>query len=293
MRHPVEEWFDETWARARLVQVLAGGEQTVPLDARPELGRVESAGGLAELRALSTRGDITDDVCRCLGSLTLALRDAEGLLLARASLHGGDALLWDGGRRCGNLELGDPLGLALLLARHGEVRTLAHFSTRFALALGLREGRPQFRQAGHGPHGAGLLESRGVPRVLRPELAGVSGHDCARLPEAGVERLRSLLAGWEPYEHRRAVALLAWLGRLPETMEAEFGEGVLVRTLLRGLDPVAAACDTSLPVDAQVALGLLRWAGAADEADAVDGMMLADLVEPALRRVWPAGGRFG
>ncbi|MCX4526585.1 MULTISPECIES: hypothetical protein [unclassified Streptomyces] len=108
-----------------------------------------------------------------------------------------------------------------------------------------------------------------------------------------MERLRSLLAGWEPYEHRRAVALLAWLGRLPETMEAEFGEGVLVRTLLRGLDPVAAACDTSLPVDAQVALGLLRWAGAADEADAVDGMMLADLVEPALRRVWPAGGRFG
>ncbi|MET9610581.1 hypothetical protein ABZZ17_36815 [Streptomyces sp. NPDC006512] len=287
MRHRAEEWFDGVWGAAALVRVLAGGEDGGPLERRPLLGRVESAGDLAELRALSTTGTHTGDLCRCHGSVTFALHDADGGLLGRASLHGTDGVLWEGGRFGGLLEAADPVGLSLFLARYGAARRLAGLATRLAYALGLREGRPQFREAGHGPHGARLLETRGVPRVLRPALAQVSGHDCAGLDGARVAELRGLLAAAEPDEGRRAVALLGWLGALPEPMEAEYGEGVLVRALLAGLDPVAAAWCAGRPAGPRAALGLLRWAGHA-EATAPDAAELVALVEPVLRGAFPA-----
>ncbi|GAA4891968.1 hypothetical protein ACFPM3_17560 [Streptomyces coeruleoprunus] len=294
-RHPVEEWFDGVWARTRLVRVLAGGEDAGPLGTRPLLGSVESDDALAELRALSTRGAIGDDTCRCHGSLTIALHDAEGDLLGRASLHGMDALLWEGGRFCGNLDVADPVGLVLFLARHGAVRWLAHLSGRLAYALGLREGRPQFREAGNGRHGARLLEVRRVPEPLRPRLAGMSGHDCGRLPDDQVEELRRLLSRGEPDPQRRAMLLLAWLGRLPEPMEADYGEGVLVRSLLRDLRPLAAARAAG-PADPHVALGLLRWLGGQRETEGVDADALAEYVGAFLRKARGAhgiGGRSG
>ncbi|MFJ6854753.1 hypothetical protein ACIQM3_30215 [Streptomyces sp. NPDC091271] len=291
MGHPVERWWDEVWARTRLVEVLAGGEGPEPLDERTVLARIDSAEALAELRALSTRGTVGDDRCRCLGSTTLALCDGEGQLLGRASLHGNDALLWEGGRFCGNLDLADPAGLLLLLARQGTVRRLALLSTRLAYALELREGRPQFRQAGSGPHGARLLETRRVPDVLRARLREVPGRECADLDAPRVDDLRVLLAGAEPDGHLRALALLAWLGRLPEPMEAGWGEGVLVRALLRGLDPVEAAAGSAWEDDPYLVLGLLRWADSEEtpEETATDmhGGVLADLVAPVLRRFLP------
>ncbi|MFG2588565.1 hypothetical protein [Streptomyces sp. NPDC048438] len=291
MGHPVEKWWDEVWAGTRLVEVLAGGEGPEPLDGRTVLARIDSAEALAELRALSTRGTVGDDRCRCLGSTTLALRGGEGQLLGRASLHGNDALLWEGGRFCGNLELADPAGLLLLLARQGTARRLALLSTRLAYALELREGRPQFRQAGRGPHGAELLEARHVPGVLRTRLREVPGRECADLDAARVDELSGLLAEAEPDGHRRALALLVWLGRLPEPMEAGWGEGVLVRALLRGLDPVAAAAGSDREDDPHLVLGLLRWADSAEtpekEATDMDAGTLADLVAPVLRRFLP------
>ncbi|MGW0782844.1 hypothetical protein [Streptomyces sp. NPDC002913] len=286
MGHPVEEWWDEVWARTRLVEVLAGGEGPPSLDERAVLARIDAAEALAELRGLSTRGTVGDDGCRCLGSTTLALRGGEGELLGRASLHGNDALLWEGGRFCGNLDLADPAGLLLLLARQGTARQLALLSSRLAYALELREGRPQFRQAGRGRHGAGLLEARHVPGVLRTRLREVPGRECADLPEPRVDELRGLLAEAEPDGHRRALALLAWLGRLPEPMEAGWGEGVLVRALLYGLDPVAAAAGSAWRDDPHLVLGLLRWAGGVENT-ATDASTLAGLVAPVLRRFLP------
>nr|PPQ60770.1 hypothetical protein C5F59_31920 [Streptomyces sp. QL37] len=287
----MEEWWDEAWARTRLVEVLAGGEGPEPLDERAVLARIDSAEALEELRALSTRGTIEDDRCRCPGSTTLALRDGEGQSLGRASLHGHDALLWEGGRFCGNLGLADPAGFLLLLARQGTARRLALLSTRLAYALDLREGRPQFRQAGRGPHGAGLLEARRVPGVLRTRLREVPGRECADLDAPRVDELRGLLAEAEPDGHRRALALLAWLGRLPEPMEAGWGEGVLVRALLCGLDPVAAAAGSGRNDDPHLVLGLLRWADSVrtpeETATETDAGALADLVAPVLRRYLP------
>ncbi|MGP3975792.1 hypothetical protein ACTWQF_17635 [Streptomyces sp. 8N114] len=288
MRHAVQEWFDDVWARTRLVQVLAGGESAEPLDSRTLLGWVESPESLGKLRSLSTQGVVTMDTCRCPGSLTITLHGAEKQLLGRASLHGPDALLWEGGRFCGNLEVSDPVGLALLLARHGAMRHLAGLSTRLAYALGLREGRPQFRAAGRGPNGARLLGTRGVPAILRPALSRVSGHDCARLADTRVEELRLMLSDWEPDEQRRAVLLLTWLGRLPEPMEADYGEGVLVRSLLRGLAPVTAARAIGMPIDSHVALGLLRWVRHHQESGDMDADALTDLLEPVLYQTFPA-----
>ncbi|MFI8105776.1 hypothetical protein [Streptomyces sp. NPDC086023] len=287
-RRPVEGWLAEVWARTRLVQVLAGGEGADPLDERPLLGWIEGAGPLAELRSLSTRGRFTGGVCRCPGGFTLSLHDAGGEPLGRASLHGVDSVSWERGRFGDDLEVADPVGLALLLARHGAPGVVARFSSRLAVALGLREGRPQVRQAGPGPHGAGLLAGRGVPDALRPALAELSGLDAGRLPEARVATLRDRLVESVPDAAERTLALLSWLGRLPDPMEADFGEGLLVRALLDDTHVLPTLTAHSPPPDPNLTLALLRWAARAARAaltDPQDGATLATLAAPALRRI--------
>ena len=278
MRHPVEMWLDDVWARTVLVQVLGGGEGHCPLEDRPILGWIEDPEALSELRVLSTTGSFTGDVCRCLGSLTLSLHDADGGAVGHASLHGLDTVAWDRARFGDNLEVADPVGLALLLSRYGASRWLTRSSSRLARVLGLQEGRPQFRQAGHGRAGADLLAVRQVPLALRPALARVSGQEAADLPEEQVDELRQELVRACPNPDARSLALLAWLGSLPEPMEAEFGEGVLVRRLLEGPSPLASASGWGQPLEGKVALGVMRWAGSQSQE-----FPLADLLGPCLR----------
>ncbi|MFJ7158734.1 hypothetical protein ACIQUQ_27850 [Streptomyces sp. NPDC101118] len=281
----MEGWLAEVWARTRLVQVLAGGEGTDPLDERPLLGWIEGAGPLAELHSLSTPGRFTGDVCRCPGGFTLSLHDADGEPLGRATLHGVDTVSWERGRFGDDLVVADPVGLALLLARYGAPGVVARFSSPLAGALGLSEGRPQFRPAGPGPHGTGLLAERGVPEVLRPALAEVSGLDAGRLPEARFAALRDRLVEAVPDAAERTLALLSWLGRLPDPMEADFGEGLLVRALLDDTHVLPTLTAHGRPPDPHLTLALLRWAARASLTDPQDGAALATLAAPALRRI--------
>lgn len=279
MGHPIDMWLDDVWARTELVQILRGGEDGGPVEDREILGWVETPDDLAQLRVLSRTGSFTGDICRCHGSLTLSLHDVRGDLVGHASLHGVDTISWNRARFRDDLELSDPVGLALLLARNGETRPLTRFSSRLARVLGLQEGRPQFRESGHGRHGAGLLARRQVPTSLRPELINTSGWQVAELPEDQVEGYRGLLGAQYPDPSALSISLLMWLGSLPDPMEAEYGEGVLVRRLLERLSPLAAARVLPQPLDGNIALGVMRWASRQPTAEPG----LADLLGPCLR----------
>ncbi len=270
MRHPIRVWLDDAWARTRLVQVLAGGEGDGPLSGRRVLGRIESPDALAELRVVTSDGSFSGDICRCPGGLTLSLHDADGEFVGRGTLHGGGAVAWERARFRDNLEIADPLGLALLLAEHGASHRLVHFVPQLADAMGLREDRTRARKAGHGRGGAVRLTRRQVPASLRSALV--------KLSEAEVDGLRERLADEYPDPAGRSVALLRWLGSLPEPAGAESDEGALVRRLLEGLDPVRGAAALARPPDGAVTLGLLRW-GRYQPGDPD----IADLVGPGMR----------
>jgi hypothetical protein len=81
-----------------------------------------------------------------------------------------------------------------------------------------------------------------------------------------------------PNTDARGLALLTWPGSLPEPMETEFGEGVLVRRLLEGPSPLASASTWGQPLEGKVALGVMRWAGSQSQE-----FPLADLLGPCLR----------
>ncbi|MFF3066883.1 hypothetical protein [Kitasatospora sp. NPDC057936] len=277
MGHPVREWLDDAWARTRLVQVIVGGEGEGPLAGRDVLGWVENPDELAQLRSLTTEGGFTGDICRCLGSLTLSLHDADGEPVGSGTIHSTD-VAWERARFRDNLTVADPVGLTLFLAGRGAPGLLLNLVPRLSYAMGLREGAHQTRQAGHGRYGSGELVRRQAPVSLRPALAKVPGRDAGQLPEAQVGAFREQLAADYPDPADRAAALLTWLGSLPHPMEAEFGEGVLVLRLLEGLDPVGCATALPQPLDDRVVLGLLRWAW----EQPVD-LDLVDLAEPTVR----------
>ncbi|GGS96533.1 hypothetical protein [Streptomyces cinerochromogenes] len=115
----VRLWLAQAWPRAEAALVLAGGDVRASLADRPVLGEIFDDARLAELRHLATEGDFTDDICRCPGSLTVALLDARGLVIGSASLHGGTDLAWERGRFRNNLAVADPPGLRALLRRYG------------------------------------------------------------------------------------------------------------------------------------------------------------------------------
>ncbi|MEU6668785.1 hypothetical protein [Streptomyces sp. NPDC046727] len=115
----IRAWLAEVWPRTEAALVLAGGDVGVPLADRPVLGEIFDDADLAELRGLAADGEFTGSVCRCPGSLTVALLGADGAVIGAASLHGGTDLAWERGRFRNNLEVADPQGLCAFLSRYG------------------------------------------------------------------------------------------------------------------------------------------------------------------------------
>ncbi|MET7697138.1 hypothetical protein [Streptomyces sp. NPDC005485] len=114
----IRRWLDEVWSRTEAAVILQGGEDGGPLAGRTLLGDVFDPDDLAELRALTTGGDFMNDICRCHGSLTVALLDADGEFIASGSYHGRSDIAWERGRFGNNLEVADPERLLDVLERH-------------------------------------------------------------------------------------------------------------------------------------------------------------------------------
>ncbi|MGW1164985.1 hypothetical protein [Streptomyces sp. NPDC002550] len=77
------------WSRTEGVLILGGPDLGTPLAERPVAGEVLAPQELTELRALTTTGEFTGDICRRPGSPTIALLDAAGEFIGAGSLHGG------------------------------------------------------------------------------------------------------------------------------------------------------------------------------------------------------------
>ncbi|MES9525371.1 hypothetical protein [Streptomyces capoamus] len=115
----IRAWLAQVWPRTEAALVLAGGDLRVPLADRAVLGEIFDDAALGELRGLATEGEFTGDICRCPGSLTVALLDAHGAVVGAAGLHGGTDLAWERGRFRNNLAVADPQGLCAFLRRYG------------------------------------------------------------------------------------------------------------------------------------------------------------------------------
>ncbi|WP_369249347.1 hypothetical protein [Streptomyces sp. R41] len=117
----IRAWPDDTWARTEAAALLAGGEGR-PLAERSVVGEGFAPAPLTELRELTTTGVFLDDICRCLGSLTVALLDGDGEFIGGGSFHGGTDIAWEWSRFRNNLEVAAPGRLLDFLARHSTYR---------------------------------------------------------------------------------------------------------------------------------------------------------------------------
>ncbi|WP_328678883.1 hypothetical protein [Streptomyces sp. NBC_00343] len=110
-------WLDEVWGRTAAAVVLEGGDNGGPLAERGLIGEVFDAEDLTELRTLTTTGTFADDICRCLGRVTIALLDTEGEFIGSGSVHGGTDVSWERDRFRNNLEVAAPERLVAFLER--------------------------------------------------------------------------------------------------------------------------------------------------------------------------------
>ncbi|MCX5237799.1 hypothetical protein [Streptomyces prunicolor] len=115
----IRGWLDEVWGRTEAAVVLEGGDNGGPLGRRGIIGEVFDAEDLAELRVLTTTGEFANDICRCFGSVTIALLDAEAEFIGSGSVHGETDVSWERGRFRNNLEVADPERLIAFLERLG------------------------------------------------------------------------------------------------------------------------------------------------------------------------------
>lgn len=220
-------WLDDVWSRARVVQVVEGGEDGGLLSGRAVLAELRGAGSVDETRVLTTAGRFTGDICRCPGGPTIVLRDSGGGVLGRAGLHGYGSVSWERSRFRNDLAVADPAALHLFLAGQGVPGQLVCFVAPLADLLNLREGRPQFRPAGKA--GKRYLIGRAVPDVLHPVLVTVTGQQAGELSDARVDDVRRRLTdavpspaggrrfccpGWagSRFRRRRCGARVSWYG---------------------------------------------------------------------------------
>ncbi|WP_154941272.1 hypothetical protein [Micromonospora palomenae] len=273
------EWLSDVWARTQVVRVLEDGIGGGPLDDRAVLFQLADRTRVNRARELTTNGQFTGDICRCLGGPTLALYDANDRILGIGTIHGHGSISWERSRFADDLKLAEPTALTLFLSECGVTGQLQSLFTDLVMTLGYyeRSDAPQFRPAGV----PAVLTDRQVPTTLRDMLVSVGGNSAANLPQERVRVLVQRLAVAEPGPIARADALLGWLGRLPYPTEALWGEGVLVRQLLATLSEVdiVAAAATG---EAVVALGALNWA-----VHQPDDRVVAAAIAPTLRRLLP------
>jgi hypothetical protein len=116
--HEIRRWLEAVWTRAEAAVLLQGGDDG-PLAERRLQGELLAPEALAELRELTTTGEYRDGICRCHGSLTVALLGADGDFIGSGSLHGGTDIAWERHRFRNNLEVADPERLLAFLERHG------------------------------------------------------------------------------------------------------------------------------------------------------------------------------
>ncbi len=276
----MRDWLDDAWCRTEVVQIVTGGEAGEPLDGREVLAELRSVESIAAVRALTTTGRFTGDICRCHGGQTVVLLDSCGRVTTSASIHGFGSVSWDRPRFRNDLNVLDPAGLHIFLARQGVPRQLALFLAPLTDLLDLHEGRPQFRPAGK--RGQRYLAERAVPDVLHPLLLKFTGQEVGAFSAAQVEDVRRTLTAAVGSPEERAAILLSWLGRLPVPAEALWGEGVLIRQLLAGLsgtDLVTAVTTTS---SAHVVMGVINATMHSDE-----DMHLSEALSRPLRRLLP------
>jgi hypothetical protein len=246
-------WLEQVWAGAAALLVVDGGEDQVPPARRTVRAWLDRSDDLTAMRQLSTTGQFTGDICRCLGSHTLLLVDRNSDPVGSASVHGYDRISWQRARFRNDLIIADPVGFTLLLAGSGLPSQLLQLVPRLVDALDTHEGYPQFRPAG--PEHADR-----IPQPLRDPLSRYTGQAVADLPPDRMDAFRTEFETSCPDLQQRAAVLLEWLGHLPWPAEAWWGEGVLVRHLLDhvGVGAVNAAITGSQDLNRIV--GALHWA---------------------------------
>lgn len=276
----MRDWLDDAWSRTEVVQIVTGGEDSGPLEARVLLAELRNIESIGALRTLTAIGRFTGDVCRCHGGPTVVLLDSRGRVTTSASIHGFGSVSWDRPRFRNDLNVVDPAGLHVFLARQGVPHQLGLFLAPLTELLDLHEGRPQFRPAGK--RGQRHLVDRAVPDVLHPVLLQFTGQGVGEFSAKQVEEVRQILTAAVHSPEERAAILLSWLGRLPVPAEALWGEGVLIRQLLADLsrtDLIAGATTTN---SAHVVMGVINTA-----MHGGDDLQLSDAVSPTLRRLLP------
>ncbi|GIE76592.1 hypothetical protein Aph02nite_25420 [Actinoplanes philippinensis] len=253
--------LDDAWSRTVLVQVVAGGENGGPIDDRELLAEIDEPGAVGEVRALTTTGRFSGDICRCHGGPTIVLRDGEGEVVLHAGIHGFGSISWDRSRFRNDLDVSDPTALHLLLARHGVPHQLALFWAPLTAHL-------KSRRAGKADPAA------------QPVLAEFSGRRAGDVPADRIEDARQRLAAAIPAPADRAAALLSWLGGLPAPGEALLGGGAVARALLADFSPADLVAAVTGADSAHAVMGVINLAMHGDDDPA-----LAAAVAPILRRL--------
>ncbi|GAA2559970.1 hypothetical protein GCM10010435_34050 [Winogradskya consettensis] len=272
----IRRWLTETWDRARKVIIADGGEDGPPVAEREVLATVEDESALRQLREWTTSENFRGDVCRCPGDLTVALYDAEDVLLGSGTLHAG-RVSWERDRFRNDL-LVDDVGLRLVLAGLGVGGSSSAVLGRLLTELDLVDDEASFRQAGD----VAALEASRVPPVLFDHLRDHSGLEAAGFGADKIEVMVGDLVR-SAGESGAVRQVLAWLGSVVWPTEAVGGDGQVAKRMLERLGGVEGEL-AGLTERAEV-MGAVVWAvfRGGDDTDVMNA------VGPAVSRVLRSG----
>ncbi|MFG3713385.1 hypothetical protein [Micromonospora sp. NPDC047730] len=271
----MRQWLEDAWAHVRVARILSEGEGGPPLPDRDVLAEVADSTALEKLRTLTTSGEVLEDICRCPGDLTLALYDADDVLIGSASVHPG-AIAWQRDRFGVDLATSNSIDLELFLSELGVQGGSRSLLSEMITALELDEGDVQFRPAGDD---AALVRHR-VPEALHDELRDLSGDQAANIDQSSIPRMIAKMTQSEADPAAVVRPLLAWLGTATWPAEAIAGDGELARRLLAELG--SSTVERVLPglSDPSEVMGGVVWATHQPD-DAASVVALG----PAIRRI--------
>ncbi|GAA2500721.1 hypothetical protein [Winogradskya humida] len=272
----VRRWLKETWDRARKVVIADGGEDGQPVAGREVLATVEDETALRQLREWTTSGNLRGDVCRCPGDLTVAVYDAEDVLLGSGTLHPG-RVSWERERFRNDL-LVDDIGLRLFLSGLGVGGSSSALLSDLLTKLDLVDDGAECRQAGD----VAALEASRVPPVLFDHLRDHSGLEAAGF---GADTIGVMVGDLVRSAGQRGAVrqVLAWLGSVVWPTEALGGDGQVAKRMLESLGGVEREL-AGLTEPAEV-MGAVVWAifRGGDDTDVMNA------VGPAVGRVLRSG----